>query len=106
MRRRQAAWIDRFVIYDDGSTDGSVEVLQAHPKVELQRLQRTDADLFVLSHTHTIAAWRPTSRPRPMRGSTPANCPTWPRCCVGFTPKATAVPEVSAGTNERPKSVA
>ena len=27
-------------------------MLQAHPKVELQRLQRTDADSFVLSHTH------------------------------------------------------
>lgn len=43
--------VDRYVIYDDGSTDGSLEILQAHPKVELRTFDRIHRDSFVLSHT-------------------------------------------------------
>ncbi|APH56964.1 Glycosyltransferase [Granulibacter bethesdensis] len=44
------SWVDRYVIYDDGSTDGSLEILEAHPKVELRRFERVHTDSFVLSH--------------------------------------------------------
>ena len=48
--RHYDSWVDRYVIYDDGSTDGSREILSAHPKVELRNFPRTDPDSFVLSH--------------------------------------------------------
>jgi Glycosyl transferase family 2 len=42
--------VTRYFIYDDGSDDGSIEVLKAHPKVELRRFSRQVGDSFVLSH--------------------------------------------------------
>jgi glycosyltransferase involved in cell wall biosynthesis len=48
--RHYESWIDRYVVYDDGSTDGSLDILRAHPKVELRRFERTHVDSFVLSH--------------------------------------------------------
>ena len=41
--------VQRYVIYDDGSTDGSLDLLLGHPKVEIRRLVRRDPDSFVLS---------------------------------------------------------
>jgi len=49
--RHYDPWVDRYVIYDDDSTDGSRDILRAHPKVELRRFVRTNAGSFVLSHT-------------------------------------------------------
>jgi hypothetical protein len=49
--RHYDSWVDRYVIFDDGSTDGSIDLLKAHPKVELRRFERVRADSFVLSHT-------------------------------------------------------
>ncbi|GJD44205.1 hypothetical protein AFCDBAGC_2071 [Methylobacterium cerastii] len=48
--RHYDPFVERYVIYDDGSTDGSREILHAHPKVELRDFPRTDPDSFVLSH--------------------------------------------------------
>jgi glycosyltransferase involved in cell wall biosynthesis len=48
--RHYDPWVDRYVVYDDGSTDGTVEILRAHPRVELRRFERAVADSFVLSH--------------------------------------------------------
>jgi hypothetical protein len=48
--RHYGQWVDRYIVYDDGSTDGSLDVLQRHPGVELRRFQRTRKDSFVLSH--------------------------------------------------------
>jgi glycosyltransferase involved in cell wall biosynthesis len=48
--RHYDPWVDRYVIYDDGSTDGSLDILRSHPKVELRRFERVDPDSFVLSH--------------------------------------------------------
>jgi Glycosyl transferase family 2 len=48
--RHYDAWVDRYFVYDDGSTDGSLEVLGRHPRVEVRRFPRTHADSFVLSH--------------------------------------------------------
>lgn len=57
--RHYDPWIDRYVVYDDGSTDGSLEILSAHPRVELRRLQRVDAESFVISHTEMQEhAWK------------------------------------------------
>ncbi|KQT09056.1 hypothetical protein ASG40_10360 [Methylobacterium sp. Leaf399] len=48
--RHYDPFVDRYVIYDDGSTDGSREILAAHPKVELRSFARVEAESFVLSH--------------------------------------------------------
>jgi len=32
---------DRYVFYDDGSTDGTLEVLARHPRVEVRRFERS-----------------------------------------------------------------
>lgn len=44
--------VDRYVVADDGSTDGSLDILRAHPKVEVRRFQRVVADSFVRSQQH------------------------------------------------------
>jgi hypothetical protein len=49
--RHYDSWVDRYVVYDDGSNDGSLDVLHAHPKVEVRRFERVVPDSFVLSHT-------------------------------------------------------
>jgi len=42
--------VQRYVIYDDGSRDGSPELLRAHPKVELRPMpEPTDPDSYVVS---------------------------------------------------------
>jgi hypothetical protein len=48
--RHYDPWVDRYVVYDDGSTDGSLAVLAAHPKVELRTFVRSDEGSFCLSH--------------------------------------------------------
>jgi hypothetical protein len=56
--RHYDSWVDRYFIYDDGSDDGSLEILRAHPKVELRRFERTVEGSFALSHTRLQnAAW-------------------------------------------------
>jgi len=41
--------VDRYVIYDDGSTDHTWALLEAHPKVEARRFVRSVPESFALS---------------------------------------------------------
>ena len=41
--------VDRYVIYDDGSTDNTWAILQSHPKVDARRFVRSVPDSFALS---------------------------------------------------------
>ncbi|MBN9604526.1 MAG: glycosyltransferase family 2 protein [Afipia felis] len=34
--RHYDSWVDRYFVYDDGSTDDSIALLQAHPRVEVR----------------------------------------------------------------------
>lgn len=47
--RHYDPWVGRYVMYDDGSTDGTLDLLAAHPRVEIRRFPRTAPDSFVLS---------------------------------------------------------
>jgi hypothetical protein len=47
--RHYDPWISRYVFYDDGSTDGTLAILAAHPRVEVRRFERVVPDSFVLS---------------------------------------------------------
>ncbi len=47
--RHYARWVDRFVVYDSDSTDGSVELLRRTPKVEIRTVPWTQPDSMVAS---------------------------------------------------------
>lgn len=56
--RHYDRFVDRYVIYDDGSTDGTVELLESHPRVEVRRLGRKFGS-FLASATHMRnTAWK------------------------------------------------
>lgn len=42
----------RYIIYDDGSTDGSLDIMHRHPKVEVRKFHRSVPDSYVLSAQH------------------------------------------------------
>lgn len=48
--RHYEPWVQRFVIYDSGSTDRSLEILAARSDVEIRQFPWTDPNSFVLSH--------------------------------------------------------
>jgi len=47
--RHYLPWVDRFVIYDDGSDDDSNQIITSHPNTEVRRFLRTTPDSFDLS---------------------------------------------------------
>lgn len=48
--RHYDTFVDRYVVYDDGSTDDTISLLAQNPKVEIRQFARTNSDSFVLSH--------------------------------------------------------
>ena len=50
--RHYDPWVERYVFFDDGSNDGTLDVLRNHPRVEVRRFERHFADSFVLSSQH------------------------------------------------------
>lgn len=47
--RHYDPWVTRYVFFDDGSDDGTHEIIAAHPRAELRRFERAVPDSFVLS---------------------------------------------------------
>jgi len=47
--RHYDPWVDRYVVFDNGSTDESIDLLTRHPRVELKRFPWSDENSFVLS---------------------------------------------------------
>ncbi|MCU0890014.1 MAG: glycosyltransferase family 2 protein [Rubritepida sp.] len=47
--RHYDPWVSRYVFYDDGSTDGTLDLLRRHPRVEIRRFERVDPGSFVKS---------------------------------------------------------
>lgn len=57
--RHYDRFVDRYVIFDDGSTDRTRELLSAHPRTELRDLPRADANSYVISaQAMHDAAWK------------------------------------------------
>jgi hypothetical protein len=47
--RHYDSLVERYIIFDDGSSDGSLCLLRAHPRVDLRPFPRSDPASFVLS---------------------------------------------------------
>jgi glycosyltransferase involved in cell wall biosynthesis len=47
--RHYDPFVTRYIVYDDGSTDRTLEMLAAHPRVEVRRFVRSADDSYVLS---------------------------------------------------------
>lgn len=61
--RHYDRFVQRYVIYDDGSTDQSLEILHANPKVEVRSASlNSNRDSFVLSGMHLIESFWKESR--------------------------------------------
>jgi len=57
--RNYDPWVDRYIVFDDGSTDGSIEILKSHPKVELRRHSRKYSDSHIMSQMELLnQAWK------------------------------------------------
>lgn len=51
--------VDRYFVYDDGSTDGTIEMLKAHPKVDLRSVPPGDPNSRTLSSVRFFdEVWR------------------------------------------------
>jgi hypothetical protein len=56
--------VDHYVIFDDGSTDGSLEVLRRHPRVEVRQFPHVDQNSFVVSfQALENSAWKGAGPP-------------------------------------------
>ena len=68
--------VHRYIIFDEGSTDGSLDLLRGHPKVELRRFVRNDPDSFIISELNLFNnCWKES---RGFRGSP---CADWVIVC-------------------------
>ena len=47
--RHYDPFVERYVFYDDNSSDATREMLGRHPRVEIRRFERTDPNSFILS---------------------------------------------------------
>lgn len=47
--RHYDSWVERYVVFDDHSTDGTLDILRIHPRVEIRPLVRAVPESFVLS---------------------------------------------------------
>ena len=47
--RHYDPWIERYIVFDDGSKDGTLDLLAQHGRVEIRRFERVIADSFVAS---------------------------------------------------------
>ena len=52
--RNYDPWVDRYIIFDDGSTDGSIEILKARPRVEVRRWHRKYSDSYLISQVEWL----------------------------------------------------
>jgi glycosyltransferase involved in cell wall biosynthesis len=50
--RHYDPFVDAYTVFDDGSTDGSLDILHAHPKVEVRSFPKAHPDSVVLSHLY------------------------------------------------------
>jgi glycosyltransferase involved in cell wall biosynthesis len=50
--RHYDPFVDAYTVFDDGSTDGSLDILDAHPKVEVRSFPKAHPDSIVLSYLY------------------------------------------------------
>ena len=62
--RHYEPWVDKFIFFDDGSTDGTLELLASKKNVEIRPFTYAFPDSFSLS----VQAWRNSCWKEPRRG--------------------------------------
>ena len=83
--RHYDGWVDRFVIYDNGSSDQSRALLQQHPKVEVRDFPWSNPKSFVLSQQGCST----NAGERVAVESTGSSSRTWTSICIIPTSAAT-----------------
>ena len=83
------AWVDRIVVFDDASDDGTAEALARHPKVDLRPFPpKGDSFVLAASRSGNTRGRRAAGAPTGWSSRTSTSSSTTPRACAPISSAA------------------